>query len=184
MSQLQSITNPFQFEQAAVRTAVDESETIWFCAKDVCEALDISWSSVTLDSMPETWFMVMNLITIKGERDAYFINESGLYWLIFRSNKPKAKEFANWVCSEVLPQIRKHGYFGVLPVKEYLAVVKQIADLSNRLTDTKNLFTHQMLVNPLRNLCNIAGHPMPDITTISQDIEQKDLFAGIQGGAK
>lgn len=133
--------------------------------------------------MPEEWVMVRKLLTIKGERDANFINESGLYSLIFRSNKPKAKEFANWVLAEVLPQIRKHGFFGVLPTKDYLAVVKQIADLTNRLTDTKNAFAHQMLTPPLRNLCNMAGHPMPDIKLISQQIDQLDLF-GNEGGVQ
>jgi prophage antirepressor-like protein len=68
---------------------------VWFCAKDVCAALDISWSSMTLENMPENWLIVINLITIKDERDAYFINEAGLYHFICRSNKPKAKEFAN-----------------------------------------------------------------------------------------
>lgn len=40
---------------------------------------------------------------------AIFINESGLYSLIFGSKLPKAKEFKHWVTSEVLPSIRKNG---------------------------------------------------------------------------
>ena len=184
MSTLTTLANPFQFESLDVRTAVDSDNNVWFCAKDVCAILDIAWTgaTITLDNMPESWFMVMNLMTIKGERDTYFINESGLYWLIFRSNKPKAKAFANWVLGEVLPQIRKHGFYGSLPAKDYIAVVKQIADLTERLTDTKNAFTYQLLLNPLRNLCNLAGHPMPDIALISQQIDQADLFS--EGGVK
>ncbi len=182
MSEFTTLANPFQFESLDVRTAVDGNQNIWFCAKDVCAVIDISWSSATLENMPEDWLMVMKLITIQGEREAYFVNESGLYWLIFRSNKPKAKAFANWVLGEVLPQIRKHGFYGSLPAKDYIAVVKQIADLTARLTDTKNAFTYQLLLNPLRNLCNLAGHPMPDIALISQQIDQADLF--VEGGAK
>ena len=185
MSQVKELPNPFQFEKSEVRTAVDESSDVWFCAKDVCASLDIYWNGLdTLENMPENWIMVWKLHTITGEKDAYFINEAGLYHLTFRSNKPKSKLFANWVCEEVLPQIRKHGYFGVLPVKEYLAVVKQIADLTDRLTDTKNAFTHQILTAPLRNLCNIAGHAMPETMLISQQIDQSDLFIGVQDGAK
>jgi len=92
---LKILANPFQFSELDIRTPTDEHSEVWFCAKDVCVALDIAWSSMTLENMPENWFMVINLITIKGERDAYFINEAGLYHLIFRSNKPKAKEFTN-----------------------------------------------------------------------------------------
>jgi len=185
MSDFKTLANPFQFESLDVRTAVDHNENVWFCAKDVCDVLEIVWkgASASLENMPENWFMVWNLQTIKGERDAYFINEAGLYFLIFRSQKPKAKEFANWVCEDVLPQIRKHGFYGTLPPKDYIAVVKQIADLTERLTDTKNAFTHQLLISPLRNLCNMAGHPMPDIALISQQIDQTDLFVAV-GGAQ
>lgn len=32
-----------------------------------------------------------------------------MYKLIFRSNKPKAEEFGDWMADEVLPSIRKTG---------------------------------------------------------------------------
>lgn len=38
-----------------------------------------------------------------------YINESGVYALIFGSKMKKAKEFKRWVTSEVLPSLRKHG---------------------------------------------------------------------------
>lgn len=37
------------------------------------------------------------------------ISEPAVYKLAFRSNKPEADEFTNWVASEVLPAIRKTG---------------------------------------------------------------------------
>lgn len=40
-----------------------------------------------------------------------FLTESGVYKLIFKSNKPKAEEFANWVTDEVLPTLRKTGTY-------------------------------------------------------------------------
>jgi len=185
MSNLKTLANPFQFADLDVRTAVDEHDDVWFCAKDVCNVLEITWAGRgnTLRSLPETWLMVSYYETIQGERETIFINEAALYKLIFRSNKPKAEEFANWVCEEVLPTIRKHGFFGNVPPKDYLAIVKQISLLTNQLAETKNAFTHQMLVKPLRNLCNMAGHPMPDIALISQQIDQLDLF-GNEGGAQ
>ena len=41
------------------------------------------------------------------------INESGLYNLIFRSNKPEAHTFRKWVTGEVLPALRKSGSYQV-----------------------------------------------------------------------
>ncbi|MFM7979545.1 MAG: Bro-N domain-containing protein, partial [Candidatus Fonsibacter sp.] len=40
-----------------------------------------------------------------------YINEPGLYKLIFSSNMKAAKAFTDWVCSEVLPSIRQTGSF-------------------------------------------------------------------------
>ncbi|MFM7981339.1 MAG: Bro-N domain-containing protein, partial [Candidatus Fonsibacter sp.] len=46
-----------------------------------------------------------------NELNAMFINEAGLYRLIMRSKTEKAEEFTDWVCSEVLPTIRKTGSY-------------------------------------------------------------------------
>jgi len=129
---LKTLANPFQLAELDIRTATDEHSEVWFCAKDVCAALYIVWSgaSITLENMPDNWFMVMNLMTIKGERDAYFVNEAGLYHLIFRSNKTKAKDFANWVCETVLPEIRKTGFFGAISIKDQISISKQIESIS------------------------------------------------------
>ena len=45
------------------------------------------------------------------ERTAIYINESGLYCLIFGSKKRDALLFKQWVTSQVLPSIRKHGRY-------------------------------------------------------------------------
>ena len=46
-----------------------------------------------------------------GNPNKTFINESGLYALIFGSKLENAKKFKRWVTSEVLPQIRKTGAY-------------------------------------------------------------------------
>ena len=40
-----------------------------------------------------------------------YINETGLYSLLIKSNKPAAKKFTAWITGEVLPSIRKFGYY-------------------------------------------------------------------------
>lgn len=40
-----------------------------------------------------------------------YLTESGVYKLVFKSNKPQAEKFSNWVTDEVLPSIRKHGAY-------------------------------------------------------------------------
>jgi anti-repressor protein len=55
---------------------------------------------------------------LKSEHpNTIFINESGLYSLIFGSKKTEAHEFKHWVTSQVLPSIRKNGYYKTRVVK-------------------------------------------------------------------
>jgi len=173
---LKTLANPFQFDDLDIRTATDEHSEVWFWAKDVCAALDIAWSSMTLENMPENWFMVINLITIKGERDAYFINKASLYHLIFRSNKPKAKEFANWTCETVLSEIRKTGFFGTLSIKVRINISKQIESISLQIVNNSNAFRRKLLQDPLHRLCNIVNQPIPLDDWIAKDCNQVALF--------
>lgn len=181
--QLKTLANPFQFADLDVRTATDEHSEVWFCAKDVCEILDITWSGATLENMPDNWFMALKLNTIKGEREAIFINEAGLYHLIFRSNKPKAKEFANWVCETVLPEIRKTGFFGTIDIKDQISISKQIESLSLQIVNTQNAYRRRLLQDQLRRLCNIINQPIPPDNWIALNYDQVDLFEG-QGGTQ
>ena len=175
MNNLKTLANPFQFSKLDVRTAVDNDDNVWFCAKDVCDSLDITWSGATLENIPDEWFMVLKLNTIKGEREANFINEPGLYRLIFRSNKPKAIEFSNWVCSEVLPTFRKNGFFGQISGKDRIVYLKIVIDLTTRLTTTTDAMLHKMLVAELRDCCNIIGRKMPDLELLGQNYKQLAL---------
>ena len=42
-----------------------------------------------------------------------FLTESGVYKLVFKSHKPNAEKFTDWIADEVLPSIRKHGMYAV-----------------------------------------------------------------------
>lgn len=180
-TQLNPLANPFQFDALDVRTAVDDNNDVWFCAKDVCSVLGILWDGHTLDNIPENWFMMVSYTTIKGERDTNFINEAGLYKMIFRSNKPKAEQFANWVCEEVLPNIRRHGFFGTVKPKDYLSLIKHIDYLTKQVVTCKNVFQLQTQLAQLRTLHNLAGSKMPALELVNADIEQSDLFlAGVK----
>ena len=115
-------TIDFAFQDHVVRTLTQEDGSLWFVARDVCDALGITWSgNKVLASIPENWRVVVKLTTTlknqhgefgEQEKDTTFISEPALYKLAFRSNKPAAEEFTNWVASEVLPTIRKTGRYG------------------------------------------------------------------------
>lgn len=108
----------FNQESTPIRVQVINSEP-WFVAKDVCDALEISKyrdALMRLDDDEKGCPVIVD--TLGGPQEMTGINESGLYNLIFQSNKPKAKDFRKWVTAEVLPAIRKNGYYGIRQTKQ------------------------------------------------------------------
>ncbi len=51
----------------------------------------------------------MCTLTNGGSQMLTFISEENLYRIVFRSTKPEALNFQNWVFAEVLPTIRRLG---------------------------------------------------------------------------
>ena len=109
-NQLQIFSNP---EFGEVRTQVDEKGEPWFCAKDVCCALGYNNSRDAVRRHVEMDDVVKHdtIDSMSRKQQVIFINESGLYALIFSSKLDSAKRFKHWVTSEVLPTIRKRGAY-------------------------------------------------------------------------
>ena len=97
-------------EFGEVRTLV-EGENIWFNLNDICRALDLRNPRKVMNDLPKGVTNSYPLLTNGGLQNMTFVNESGLYRTIFKSRKEKALEFQDWVCSEVIPSIRKHGAY-------------------------------------------------------------------------
>lgn len=93
-----------------IRTLEKDGEP-WWVLSDVCKVLELSSPHKVADRL-EADEKGRNLIpTPGGMQEMTTINESGLYAVILRSDKPQAKPFRKWVTSEVLPSIRKHGAY-------------------------------------------------------------------------
>jgi prophage antirepressor-like protein len=114
----------FDFKSSSVRIAYDENGEPLFCLADVCKVLNISRSSDLLQiqrgcvknetpkrhgALDPIGVHKISVSTNGGKQELIFINEPNLYRVIFRSNKPEAINFQNWVFAEVLPILRKTG---------------------------------------------------------------------------
>ena len=99
----------YNFNQNQIRTEVVDGNP-WFCLSDCCQALGIKNASTTV-TLSEKGVGKTYTLTNGGKQQITIINEPNLYRLIFRSNKPQAQAFADWVCGEVLPSIRKTGAY-------------------------------------------------------------------------
>jgi len=177
MNNLNLITNAFQFAEREVRTAIGADGEVWFCAKDVYEVLGIVWkgTSGSMKNVPKKWQGVCYCQTPGGGQEVIFISEPAVYQTIFASRKPEAQAFAGWVCGEVLPAIRKQGFFGTVPGPQRAAYSRQIAKLTQQLVGTKDAFARQLFIGELRDLCNLVGRPMPDLALLGKDHQQLPL---------
>lgn len=101
------------FGENEVRTIEKDGEN-WWVLKDVCNILEIKNHKEIpnrLESDEVGRFDVPHPQSMTKTLEVVCINESGLYSVILRSDKPQAKPFRKWVTSEVLPAIRKHGMY-------------------------------------------------------------------------
>lgn len=117
---------PFDFNGLQVRTATDENAEPLFMAKDVCEVLGISKYRDAVSKLSEDERVSAKMDTLGGKQSAIFVTESGLYHLIFRSNKPEAEVFRLWVTKEVLPSIRKTGSYTLADPTQMANMIEEV----------------------------------------------------------
>jgi anti-repressor protein len=108
----------------------------WFVAKDVCDALGLSNPTKAIKNLEDD---ERSNLLLGRQGYANCVNESGLYTLIIRSNKPNAKKFRRWVTSEVLPSIRKHGgYISGQESMNETELLQAALEVANRQIEEKN----------------------------------------------
>lgn len=102
----------FEYQNNKVRTVDVEGEA-WFVLKDVCEILrmDTTQLKKVADRLDEDEKGRTLITTPGGMQETWIVNESGLYHVILRSDKPEAAPFRRWVTNDVLPEIRKTGSY-------------------------------------------------------------------------
>ncbi|WP_249963474.1 BRO family protein [Histophilus somni] len=147
----------FNFNSNPVRIELFENQP-HFCLLDVCDVFEIQNSRRVQSEMLDPQGVRQAYILAKDEkqRKTSFINEPNLYRIIFRSEKPIAKEFQNWVFEEVLPQLRKTGKYALQNSAEnqLLADRKTTVDDRTGLRNAVNMLVSKkgLLYNEAYNL--------------------------------
>ena len=108
MQELQIFKNN---EFGEVRTKLINNEP-YFSLNDVCRILEINNPRMAKTRLNGDGVSTTDGVDSLGRKaDVTMINEPNLYKLVFQSRKAEAEKFADWVTSEVLPTIRKHGAY-------------------------------------------------------------------------
>lgn len=133
----------FTYSGNEVRTVKKNGEP-WFVLKDVCAILSIGNVADVCARLDTDEKGVGQIDTLGGRQNMNIINESGLYNVILRSDKPEAKPFRKWVTSEVLPSIRRTGGYIAgqenltpeeLMAKALMVAQKTLAEREARIAD-------------------------------------------------
>lgn len=115
-----SLSINFTFNESQVRT-LSEGEVIWFVAKDVATILGHANPERAIRKfVDDEDKVVTDLVTSYGTKETTLISEYGVYSLILSSHTEEAKKFKHWVTHEVLPSIRKQGFYSILPDRELI----------------------------------------------------------------
>ena len=146
----------FEHEQFGQFRYIKRGEEIWFAAIDLCRVLgykngsrDVNrhvdkddqkiitrkqWEQMASNQESTVSVPFFSDEDMGGTQRLILVNEAGMYSLIFGSQLPAAKKFKRWVTHEVLPAIRKYGFYGLLngtqikqlPIKEYVHYLGQL----------------------------------------------------------
>lgn len=156
MNEMQIFNND---EFGKMRSILIDNEP-WFVGKDI--ALSLGYTNpqkAVRDHVDLEDRGVNEMDTPSGRQELTFINESGLYALIFGSKLPNAKKFKHWVTSEVLPSIRKTGSYK--------------ADTNSDLYMEAARILASTPVHTRSEVINVLRHVVPDISTVDEKVNDK-----------
>ena len=153
--------NTITFENNKIIIISDNDNTIWFNARQICISLKYLHSkkaianNVDLEDKIQLKNMNINF-EVKQQPNSMYINETGLYSLLFASRTQKAKKFMKWIKKEVLPSMRQSNIY---------STDAQITKLQRKINEleTKN----KLLQNDLK----LEKYPEGAMVYIVEDID-------------
>lgn len=160
----------FKFDNKQIRTTGTIEEPL-FAVKDIADILELGNYRNVYSKMDEYMKGVQKMDTLGGVQEMQVINESGLYYMIMRSNKPNAKLFQKYVYSEILPSIRKTGsytidnkYKFILENNRPLSQVMNITDMDKEALNIEKTYNWSKNTNcPIVYIAYIGGEGLVKI---------------------
>lgn len=161
----------FQYEDMPVRVIEQDGEPWWVLA-DVCRVLQLTTPAKVADRLDEDEKGMSLVHTLGGNQNMTIINESGLYKVILRSDKPEAKKFTRWVTHEVLPTIRRTGAYMTPQAKQRDFTKDDYLRAASIVSGCKNERLPYVL-----NFLEQAGFSVPEIQKPDTPKDDVDLVA-------
>ncbi len=108
--------NYILFENKSINVIIDNSDKLWFNYNQLAKSIGYSDPKGALkkhtDKKDRIYLQNINhSINIKQQPQTLYLSEPGMYKLMLKSRMKKAEIFADWITNDVLPSIRKYGYY-------------------------------------------------------------------------
>lgn len=133
----------FTFPETGQRVRVVEGpdEEPWFVARDVCDCLGLVNTTRALCELDDDEKSELSEFESSGRRPL-IISEPGLYSLILRSRKPRARAFKRWITHDVLPALWRTGHYSMSAPSSASTAVD--ADLARLMLDRLTIIEQQI----------------------------------------
>ena len=151
----------FENEEFGEIRVAGTQEQPMFCLADVCRVLELTNSSMVKNRLNQKGVSQIDTLTSGGVQQMTYMSESNLYRLIMRSDKPQAMAFQDWICDEVIPQIRKTGSYNIkdsyqiedpierakvwIEEQKRLQAIQDKADYADKVLRPERLFPTKMI---------------------------------------
>ncbi len=133
------LIDELKYDNNIISVLMDNKNNMWFNGYHMCTILDYKNPKNIIRKLVH----IQHIKYLKDILDDYkiypnaqpksiYLNESGMYTLLIRSKKPGAEKFFLWIVDEILPAIRKNGYY------EANEEMKKQFDKFNKIIQQKN----------------------------------------------
>jgi prophage antirepressor-like protein len=123
---------------------------IWFNAKQLTKAIGYKDQKDALNTHVNKKDRIQlqyinHSINIKQQPQTLYLSESGMYKLMLKSRMKKAEIFSDWITNDVLPSIRKYGYYKMK--KSFEGEKTELIDKINYLEKQQKLMKNDLKKN-------------------------------------
>ena len=148
----------FTFDNKQIRTAGTYDKPL-FVVKDIADILELTNYKNVYSKMDDYMKKddVHFMDSIGRQQQMQVVNESGLYYMIMRSNKPNAKIFQKAVYQDILPSIRKTGSFTL--ENKYKFILENNRPLS-QLLNSNNFDKEAQEIESVYDWCKNSNNPV------------------------
>ena len=130
--------------EIAIKGTIDDP---LFRASDVGVVLDMVNIRATIVDFDDSEKRAVKVVDSTGRmQDVTFLTEKGLYKVLFRSRKPIAQKFQNWVC-EVIKEIRLKGIYKMqTEINKAIEEKNEAIEEKNEAIEVKNKIREKTLI--------------------------------------